>query len=84
MPKLLLTKRNIDSKKHVPPVEAGRVDYFDTEVKGLLLRVGKESKTSHGRPHCASTGAEQREFGLLIQGEGRGHHLSLFELPLRN
>lgn len=44
MPKLLLTKRNIDSKKHVPPVESGRVDYFDEELKGLVLRVGKESK----------------------------------------
>lgn len=44
MPKLLLTKRNIDSKKHIPPVEKGQVDYFDTEVKGLLLRVGKNSK----------------------------------------
>ncbi len=45
MPKLLLTKRNIDSKKHVPSVDSGQVDYFDTELKGLLLRVGKESKT---------------------------------------
>lgn len=45
MPKLLLTKRNIDSKKHIPQVEDGRVDYFDTEVKGLFLRVGKETKT---------------------------------------
>ncbi|HMN01966.1 MAG TPA: integrase arm-type DNA-binding domain-containing protein, partial [Geobacter anodireducens] len=45
MPKLLLTKRNIDSKKLIPPVEKGQVDYFDTEVKGLMLRVGKESKT---------------------------------------
>lgn len=45
MPKLLLTKRNIDSKKHIPPVEKGQVDYFDTEVKGLMLRVGKTSKT---------------------------------------
>lgn len=44
MPRLLLTKRNIDSKKHVPPVEKGQVDYFDTEVKGLMLRVGKNSK----------------------------------------
>src|ERR1043166_448034 len=44
MPKLLLTKRNIDSKKHVPPVETGRVDYFDEELKGLILRVGKTSK----------------------------------------
>jgi hypothetical protein len=39
MPKLLLTKRNIDSKKHVPPVEEGRVDYYDEELKGLMLRV---------------------------------------------
>jgi integrase len=45
MPRLLLTKRNIDSKKHVPPVEKGQVDYFDTDLKGLLLRVGKDSKT---------------------------------------
>lgn len=45
MPTLLLTKRNIDSKKHVPPVEVGRVDYFDEELKGLVLRVGKLSKT---------------------------------------
>jgi integrase len=44
MPVLLLTKRNIDSKKHVPPVEGGRVDYFDEELKGLILRVGKSSK----------------------------------------
>ena len=44
MPKLLLTKRNIDSKKHIPPVEKGQIDYFDEELKGLLLRVGKSSK----------------------------------------
>lgn len=44
MPTLLLTKRNIDSKKHVPPVEQGQVDYFDEELKGLVLRVGKKSK----------------------------------------
>lgn len=44
MPKLLLTKRNIDSKKHLPPVEKGQVDYFDEELKGLVLRVGKLSK----------------------------------------
>ena len=41
MPKLLLTKRNIDSKKHIPPVDKGQVDYFDEELKGLVLRVGK-------------------------------------------
>ena len=44
MPKLLLTKRNIDSKKHIPPVDKGQVDYFDEELKGLVLRVGKLSK----------------------------------------
>ncbi len=44
MPKLLLTKRNIDSKKHIPPVDKGQVDYFDEELKGLVLRVGKSSK----------------------------------------
>jgi integrase len=36
MPKLHLTKRNID--KIIPP-EKGQVDYFDTEVKGFALRV---------------------------------------------
>lgn len=44
MPKLLLTKRNIDSNKHIPPVDKGQVDYFDEELKGLTLRVGKSSK----------------------------------------
>jgi integrase len=45
MPRLLLTKRNIDSKKHIPIIEKGQVDYFDTELKGLMLKVGKDSKT---------------------------------------
>lgn len=50
MPKLLLTKRNIDSKKHIPQVEGSRrVDYFDTEVKGLVLKVGKESKVFYAQ-----------------------------------
>jgi len=44
MPKLKLTKRNIDSETHVPAIEAGRVDYFDEDLKGLFLRVGKDSK----------------------------------------
>ena len=43
MPKLQLTKRNIDSK--TPLTESGQVDYWDTELKGLGLRVGKDSKT---------------------------------------
>lgn len=45
MPKLSLTKRNIDSKKHIPPVTQGYIDYFDTDLKGLMLRAGKDSKT---------------------------------------
>jgi hypothetical protein len=43
MPKMQLTKRNID--KMIPFTESGQVDYFDTELKGLLLRAGKSSKT---------------------------------------
>jgi integrase len=43
MPKMQLTKRNIDKK--IPFAESGQADYFDTELKGLLLRVGKSSKT---------------------------------------
>jgi integrase len=39
MPKLYLGQREI--KKIVPP-ESGRVDYFDTELKGLLLRVSAD------------------------------------------
>ncbi len=43
MPKMQLTKRNID--KQIPLTESGQVDYFDTELKGLMLRAGKCSKT---------------------------------------
>lgn len=45
MPKLKLTKSNIDSKNFCPPVESGQIDYWDTELSGFGLRVGKESKT---------------------------------------
>jgi len=37
MPILQLTKRNIDKLEYVTD---GRIDYFDTELKGLFLRVG--------------------------------------------
>ena len=39
MPKLQLTKRNID--KITPPV-SGQTDYFDTELKGFALRVSPD------------------------------------------
>lgn len=42
MPVLQLTKRNIDKLKFT---DKGQVDYFDTELKGLLLCVGQQSKT---------------------------------------
>jgi hypothetical protein len=42
MPKLHLTKKNIDS---IPFTQKGQIDYFDTELKGLALRVGRDSKT---------------------------------------
>ena len=42
MPKLQLTKRNIDKLSFT---EKGQIDYFDTELKGFALRVGKDSKT---------------------------------------
>jgi len=42
MPVLQLTKRNIDK---LSLSEKGQVDYFDTELKGLILRVGQSSKT---------------------------------------
>jgi len=42
MPTLQLTKRNIDKLSFS---EKGQVDYFDTELKGLILRVGQSSKT---------------------------------------
>lgn len=42
MPTLHLTKRNIDK---LPFTTEGQVDYFDTHLRGLLLRVGKRSKT---------------------------------------
>lgn len=42
MPRLHLTKRNIDA---IPFPPKGQVDYFDTELKGLALRVGRDVKT---------------------------------------
>ncbi len=42
MPKLKLTKGNIDK---LPLTTGERVDYWDTELSGFGLRVGKESKT---------------------------------------
>jgi integrase len=39
MPKLSLTQKEI--KKIVPPA-SGRIDYFDTEMKGFLLRVSAD------------------------------------------
>lgn len=46
MPKLSLTQREI--KKIVPPA-TGRVDYFDTELKGFLLRVSADYLDKAGR-----------------------------------
>jgi len=43
MPKLQLTKRNIDSK--TPFTASGQVDYWDTTLKGFALRVGQYTKT---------------------------------------
>lgn len=43
MPKLHLTKRNIDSK--TPFTTSGQVDYWDTSLKGFALRVGQSTKT---------------------------------------
>ena len=48
MPKLNLTQKEI--KKIVPP-ESGRVDYFDTELKGFLLRVSADYIDKKGEPH---------------------------------
>lgn len=42
MPKLALTKRNIDQ---IPLTEKGQVDYWDTTLKGFALRVGQTTKT---------------------------------------
>lgn len=42
MPKLALTKRNIDK---LPLTEKGQVDYWDTALKGFALRVGQSTKT---------------------------------------
>ncbi len=42
MPKLKLTKSNIDKLSFV---SHGQIDYWDTELSGFGLRVGKESKS---------------------------------------
>lgn len=54
MPKLQLTKRNIDSK--TPFTESGQVDYWDTELKGLGLRVGKDTKTFYVKVDVPDSG----------------------------
>ena len=41
MPKLSLTQKEI---KMIAPPNSGRVDYFDTELKGLLLRVSADNR----------------------------------------
>jgi len=51
MPVLSLTQREI--KRIVPP-ESGRVDYFDTELKGFLLRVSADYQDKAGRPRQGS------------------------------
>lgn len=42
MPILKFTKLNLDK---IPFEDSGQKDYFDTETKGLGLRVGTASKT---------------------------------------
>ena len=42
MPVIQLTKRNIDKIQYP---SGGQAEYFDTEIKGLYLRVGVSSKT---------------------------------------
>lgn len=51
MPKLSLTLREI--KKIVPP-DTGRVDYFDTELKGFLLRVSADYQDKAGATNRGS------------------------------
>lgn len=43
MPKMELTKRNIDTK--IPLTKNGQIDYWDVSLKGFGLRVGMEAKT---------------------------------------
>ncbi|MEA5113999.1 MAG: integrase family protein [Geobacteraceae bacterium] len=42
MPRLKLTKDNIDNLAFA---DKGQIDYFDTDLKGFALRVGRDSKT---------------------------------------
>jgi len=56
MPKLLLTKRNIDSLKFA---EKGQVDYFDTKLKGLFLRVGRAAMTFFVQVDILDPGTEK-------------------------
>lgn len=56
MPKLLLTKRNIDSLNFA---KKGQVDYFDTKLKGLFLRVGRGSMTFFVQVDILDPGTEK-------------------------
>lgn len=53
MPILQLTKRNIDKLDFVTD---GRIDYFDTELKGLFLRVGQSSKVFYVKTEVKESG----------------------------
>ncbi len=76
MPVMQLTKRNIDK---LGLTDSGQVDYFDTELKGLFLRVGQTSKTFYvktevrdpvtGRPKTVK--AKLQRYGEITAEQAR-------------
>lgn len=60
MPVIQLTKRNIDG---IPFVEKGQKDYFERDLKGLFLRVGKSSKTFYARGDVRESDAGKYQTG---------------------
>jgi site-specific recombinase XerD len=63
MPILQLTKRNIDKLGYVTD---GRIDYFDTELKGLFLRVGESSKVFYVKTECKDLSGKSKSVKAKI------------------
>jgi Arm DNA-binding domain len=61
VPKLQWTKRNIDK---LPFTGKGQVDYFATELKGFVLRVGRDSKTFYVQVDVFDPGTDKYRTAL--------------------
>ena len=71
MPKLKLIKNNIDRLNFTPK---GQIDYWDTELSGFALRVGKESKIFMVKADAKVTTADGTQKPYMTVKEMIGHY----------